>query len=203
MKGQGASAGQIRDAISGKIKGSAEYQELHASDTSQVAALPKTGNEVIDHYAEAAIEAQRKTGVPASLALAQLVQESGGSLADLSGLARDYHNLFGVKGSGPAGSVTLTTTEYDANGNAYQTPAEFARYHTDAESFEAHGELIAGTHPGWTPFYAEPWAQYQKDHDAYGLARGIASIYATDPNYADALVGIMQRYDLTRFDALA
>lgn len=206
MKDQGASAGQIRDAISEKIKGSAEYQQLHANDTARAnapAALPKTGNEVIDHYAEAAIEAQRETGVPASLALAQLVQESGGSMDQLSGLARDHHNLFGVKGSGPAGSVSLPTAEYDANGNRYTTYADFARYHNDEESFVAHGELIAGTHPGWTPFYAEPWAQYQQDHDAYGLARGIASIYATDPGYADSLVRIMDQYDLTRFDALA
>ena len=196
LKGQGKSADQIRDAIADQIKGSPEYLQLHP--TGDVSNLPKTGNAFIDSHVQAAIEAQRKTGVPASLTLAQALIESG---AGQSSLAATYNNYFGIKGSGTAGSVSLPTTEY-VNGSPITVNADFAVYNNAEESFEAHGQLIAGTHPGWTPYYAVPWAQYQQDHDAYALARGIAHIYATDPNYAETITNVMQQYDLTRFDNL-
>lgn len=194
LRAQGRSADQIRDTIAGKIEGSAEYQGLHP--TGDVSNLPKTGNAFIDSHAADAIEAQRKTGVPASLTLAQALIESG---SGKSSLAATYNNYFGIKGTGTAGSVTLPTTEY-VNGRKVTVDAPFAVYHDAEESFEAHGELIAGTHPGWVAYYAKPWAQYQKDHDAYALAQGIAHIYATSPSYADTITNVMRQYDLTRFD---
>ena len=164
------------------------------------ATLPKTGNAFLDKYAAQALEAQRKTGVPASITLAQAMLESG---SGESSLAAKYNNFFGIKGTGTAGSVSLPTTEYDQNGVSHSVNQNFAVYNNPTESFTAHGQLIAGTNPNWTPYYAQPWAQYQKDHDAIGLARGIGHIYATDPSYAEKIVKIMQNYDLTRFDKLA
>lgn len=163
------------------------------------AQVPKTGNAFFDSLAEEAIAAQRVTGVPASLTLAQARLESGDPL---STLATEHNNYFGIKGSGTAGSVTMMTTEYGPNG-PYQTPEQFAAYNSVTDSFAAHGQLIAGTNPNWIAHYKAPWEQYQRDGDAYALARGIARIYATDPAYAQKVVSIMQQYDLTRFDALA
>ena len=58
----------------------------------------------IGEVAPGAIAAQRKYGVPASVTIAQAIDESGWGQ---STLATKDHNLFGIKGTGPAGSDPL------------------------------------------------------------------------------------------------
>ena len=62
-----------------------------------------------------ALKCQDETGYPASVTIAQIIQESGyGSYGPggesgegLSYLAYQYCNLFGIKGKGTAGSVNM------------------------------------------------------------------------------------------------
>ena len=64
------------------------------------------------------MEAQRKYGVPAAVTIAQAIVESGwgGSTP-----AAQDHNLFGIKGTGPAGGALYPTTEY-VNGRRSRGP---------------------------------------------------------------------------------
>jgi flagellum-specific peptidoglycan hydrolase FlgJ len=56
----------------------------------------------ISLVAPGAVAAQQRYGVPAAVTIAQAIEESAWGQ---SGLAAQYHNLFGIKGTGPAGSV--------------------------------------------------------------------------------------------------
>ena len=93
----------------------------------------------IGAVAPGALAAQHRYGVPAAVTIAQAIDESGWGQSQLA--ARD-HNLFGIKGTGPAGSVPMPTQEY-VNGQSVSTSASFRVYHDAAESIEDHGRLLA------------------------------------------------------------
>lgn len=93
----------------------------------------------IAKIAPATVGDMKKTGVPASLTIAQAILESGWGG---SGLTAQANNLFGIKGSGPAGSVKMPTTEYRPDGTSYQILANFRAYHSWAESIEDHSRLL-------------------------------------------------------------
>ena len=90
----------------------------------------------IGEIAPGAVAAQRRYGVPASVTIAQAIVESGWGQSPLA--TRD-HNLFGIKGSGPAGSVPQQTQEYD-NGQLVTITKFFRVYHNPAESIDDHGQ---------------------------------------------------------------
>lgn len=76
--------------------------------------------EFIARLAPVAVQDMRKYGVPASLTLAQAILESNWGT---SGLTQKANNLFGIKGTGPAGSVTMQTTEYQGRHLIQPTPS--------------------------------------------------------------------------------
>ncbi len=106
---------------------------------SGVGNLPKTGNAFIDSVASGAVASRRQYGVPASVTIAQAILESGWGKSSLTQRA---FNLFGVKGQGPAGSMTVPTKEF-INGQWITINAAFRRYHNFAESMSDHGRLLA------------------------------------------------------------
>jgi flagellum-specific peptidoglycan hydrolase FlgJ len=138
--------------------------------------------------APGAVAAQQKYGVPASVTIAQAIDESGWGQ---SSLAAQNHNLFGIKGSGPAGSVTLPTQEFEG-GNWVTIDAQFAAYHNDAESIAGHAQLLATS-----GYYTKAMAD-RADPDAF--ASDLTGVYATDPSYGTTLIGLMTRYNLYQYD---
>ncbi len=91
----------------------------------------------ISMVAPGAIAAQQRYGIPASVTIAQAIDESGWGQ---SRLAAADHNLFGIKGTGPAGSDMRPTREYE-NGIWVTRTAPFRVYHNIAESIAEHGRL--------------------------------------------------------------
>jgi hypothetical protein len=141
--------------------------------------------------APGAVAAQREFGVPAAVTIAQAILESGwGS----STLASQDHNLFGIKGTGPAGSVLEPTQEY-VNGRPVARTASFRVYYNFAQSIEDHGRLLADS-----GYYGQAMA-VRSDPDAF--ANALTGVYATDPYYGSQLIGLMQQYDLYRYDVQA
>ena len=134
------------------------------------------------------VAAQQRYGVPASVSIAQAIEESAWGQ---SGLAAEYHNLFGIKGTGPAGSVTLPTQEYE-NGSWVTVDAQFAVYHNDAESIADHAELLAAS-----GYYARAMADCAYP-DAF--ANDLTGVYATDPHYGANLIAVMKLYNLYQYD---
>ena len=131
---------------------------------------------------------QRKYGVPASVTIAQAIDESGWGQSTLA--TRD-HNLFGIKGTGPAGSDPLATQEYQ-NGLLVPSTSSFRVYNNTAESIDDHGKLLATS-----GYYRTSMADR---HDPNAFAQALTGIYATDPSYGTKLIGLMRQYDLYRYD---
>ena len=127
--------------------------------------------------------------MPASVTIAQAIEESAWGQ---SGLAARYHNLFGVKGTGPAGSVSLPTSEYQG-GHWVSVDAGFRVYHNDAESIADHAELLATS-----GYYTRAMGD-RAVPDAF--ANALTGVYATDPNYGANLVALMKLYNLYQYDA--
>lgn len=148
----------------------------------------------------AALKCQDETGYPASVTIAQIIQESGfGKYGPggedhqgLSYLAYQYCNLFGVKGTGTAGSVSMRTGEQTSSGKYYTTTADFRVYNTYTECIEdrtklikrAYSDLISGV------------------TDANTFAARIGSRWATSLQYSQHLIQHMERYDLYRLDRM-
>jgi flagellum-specific peptidoglycan hydrolase FlgJ len=145
----------------------------------------------IAQVAPGAIAAERRYGVPASVTIAQAIDESGWGR---SYLASKDHNLFGIKGAGPAGSDPLPTQEYE-HGHSVTRTASFRVYQSAAQSIDDHGRLLATS-----GYYSQSMASRQ-DPDAFAAA--LTGIYATDPEYGAKLVRLMQRYNLYRYDTAA
>ncbi|HEY1346085.1 MAG TPA: glucosaminidase domain-containing protein [Streptosporangiaceae bacterium] len=142
----------------------------------------------IREIAPGAIAAQRKYGVPASVTIAQAIDESGWGKSTLA--TRD-HNLFGIKGTGPAGTTALPTQEYQ-NGQLVTGTHSFRVYHSTAQSIDDHGKLLATS-----GYYRQSMADRRSPN---AFAQSLTGIYATDPSYGAKLISLMQQYDLYRYD---
>jgi flagellum-specific peptidoglycan hydrolase FlgJ len=145
----------------------------------------------ISQIAPGAITSQRRYGIPASVTIAQAIDESGWGQSQLA--TRD-HNLFGIKGTGPAGTDPLPTQEYSL-GQSVTSTALFRVYRNTAESINDHGKHLA------TSEYYKHTMALRKDPNAFAAA--LTGVYATDPQYGMKLIGLMRRYNLYRFDAAA
>lgn len=149
--------------------------------------------EFISKIAPAAVEDMKRTGVPASLTIAQAALESGWGE---SGLTKKANNLFGIKGMGPAGSVNMPTTEYKPDRTPYQIEAAFRAYHNWAESIEDHSKLVLnGTKDKPKRYHGVLNADYKTA--CHEIWRGG---YATDPKYPQLLMGIIEQYGLMKYD---
>jgi flagellum-specific peptidoglycan hydrolase FlgJ len=165
-------------------------------NTASVHRLPALGStpqeQFISSIAEAAVESADRTGVPASVTIAQAILESyWGS----SRLAHEARNYFGIKAQtrgGSAGSVWFDVWEVIGGRNVVQSQA-FRAYNSIAESFVDHGLFFVENGR-----YAAAMAARD---DPRRFAREINRAgYATDPAYASKLIGLMDRYDLYRYD---
>jgi hypothetical protein len=133
--------------------------------------------------------AQSRYGIPAAVTIAQAIDESGWGQ---SALAIRDNNLFGIKGTGPAGSDMLPTQEF-LNGQWVTISAGFRIYHNVAESIADHGQLLAN---------GSAYQQAMADrHIPDAFANDLTGVYATDPQYGANLIAIMRLYNLYQYDA--
>lgn len=135
---------------------------------------------------------QRQYHVPASITIAQAILESNWGTSEL---ASRYHNLFGIKGTGP-NSHNLATKEY-VNGRWIVTTGQFKVYDSWNDSIRDHTNLmINGTASNHNNYYGVTHANNYKDA-ANALQR---AGYATDPDYANKLINIIENYNLSKYD---
>ena len=138
----------------------------------------------IKKYRELAVEEMKKYHIPASITLAQGLLESG---AGKSELARKSNNHFGIKCGGDWRGKTVSHDD-DARGECFRA------YKHPKDSYEDHSKFLVGR-----PRYASLFKL--KITDYKGWARGLKkSGYATNPRYADQLIGIIELYELYKYD---
>ena len=138
----------------------------------------------IDKYSDIAIKEMKRTGVPASITLAQGILESN---AGQSVLATKGNNHFGIKCHNDWKGKTM---KMDDN-----APKECCRVYPNAEaSFRDHSDFLRSRDRYKSLFEL-------KQTDYKGWARGLKKAgYATDPGYADKLITLIEDYELYRFD---
>ena len=125
-----------------------------------------------------------RNGVPASIILAQGMLESD---YGRSRLAVQANNHFGIKCHN--GWTGATITHDDDRRNEC-----FRRYRSVEESFNDHSNFLATT-----PRYRDLFKL--KIDDYKGWARGLRQAgYATNPNYANLLIRIIEENELWRYD---
>ena len=137
-----------------------------------------------DQYKDIAIEQMLKYHIPASITLAQGAFESG---AGRSELTRRSNNHFGIKCHGWTGRTSYH--DDDERGECFRA------YDSAFESFEDHSKFLASGRRYQSLFDL-------KQTDYKGWARGLkAAGYATNPQYANKLIEIIQLYKLYRYDS--
>ena len=147
-----------------------------------------------------ALKAQDETGFPASVTIAQIIKESGyGKYGPggkngqgLSYLAYQYCNLFGIKGTGTAGSAVMKTNEMTSGGSIYSIQAGFRVYNTYTECIEDRSKLLKNVYSDLTRGVT----------DANTFAMKIGGRWATGINYGQGLIKTMETYDLYRLDEM-
>lgn len=139
----------------------------------------------IDMFREAAIREMQRSGVPASIKLAQGILETA---AGSSSLARQSNNHFGIK------CKTSWTGE-----RVYHDDDEkgecFRKYASPEESYRDHSDFLRNQ-----PRYAFLFSLEPTDYRAW--AQGLKQAgYATNPRYPELLVQCIETYrldDITR-----
>jgi LysM repeat protein len=147
------------------------------------AAQKQTRADYIGMYSDLAIQEMLRSGIPASITLAQGMLESDNGN---STLARRANNHFGIKCHGWKGKK-ITHDDDERN-------ECFRKYKTVHESFADHTDFLMGS-----PRYSFLFELDPTDYKSW--AKGLKKAgYATSPSYADLLIRIIEENDLHRFD---
>jgi len=147
----------------------------------------------LNEIGPAAKRIQEVYDVPASIIMAQAALESNFGTAEL---AAQHHNLFGVKASPGMKQVALPTKEFvDDEWITKHEP--FRSYDSWTESLIDHAQLIRNGTMDKPHRYdgVNTSVSYQKAAEAL-----VDGQYATDPNYADKLISMIETYDLQKYD---
>ena len=125
-------------------------------------------------------------GPYASVTLAQWAIESAYGSAEPVG----SNNPFGIKAVAGQQYVAAMTREV-IKGVNIEVEQKFAAYPSVEQAFEAHAHLLATS-----PYYKK--AQQATSVEAY--VQAMAPVYATAPNYASTLLGLIHSANLTQYD---
>lgn len=139
----------------------------------------------IEMFKDAAIADMMKTGVPSSITLAQGMYESD---YGNSPLAKGANNHFGIK------------CHKEWNGDTYHkdddAPNEcFRKYENVMQSYDDHSDFLRSRSRYHFLFELEI-----TDYKAWSHGLKKAG-YATNPSYASKIIGLIEKYNLSEFDA--
>jgi len=149
-------------------------------------AANRDAEQYIKQYADLAMSEMRRTGIPASITLAQAVIESD---YGRSRLARVANNHFGIKCHNGWTGRRIYHND-DRRGEC------FRRYRDADESFRDHSDFLQQGSRYDFLFYLEPG-------DYRGWARGLKSAgYATNPRYANMLIDMIEKNRLHLYDEM-
>ncbi len=140
----------------------------------------------IETYKIMAIDQMQRYRIPASITLAQGLIESNAGQSTLAVLA---NNHFGIKTGGQWTGPYILRNDDAPN-------EQFRKYNSPADSYEDHSLFLSKRGRYSSLFYLSPT-------DYAGWAAGLkAAGYATNPRYAEILVGIIERYGLSQYDRM-
>ena len=144
----------------------------------------------IQQYSVIAIQEMQRSGIPASIKLAQALLESN---AGTSSLALNANNHFGIKCGGSWKGKKIYRKDDDYR-KGRLIKSCFRAYPNAESSFIAHTEFLLNQ-----PRYAFLFKLDPTNYKSW--ARGLKKAgYASDPKYAHRLIEIIESYRLDQFD---
>lgn len=151
-------------------------------------------NDFIEAIKDGAIESYRQHGILPSISIAQAILESGWGK---SKLAIEAKNLFGIKASVDwEGRTHIVSTQEFLGGKYITVNAAFRAYDSWADSIVDHGAFFVST-----PWRVANYAAVRAATDYLTAARALqAAGYATDPEYAEKLIEVIERNGLQKYD---
>ncbi len=158
--------------------------EIDLVATSNVRTYEEEIKLYITNFNEIAKQNMKLHGVPASITLAQGILESG---AGKGKLALSANNHFGIK----------CHKGWTGDSVKHDDDAEqecFRKYEQPQESYKDHSLFLTSR-----PRYASLFKLDKGDYQSW--AKGLkAAGYATDVKYPDKLIGLIERFELYKFD---
>jgi uncharacterized FlgJ-related protein len=157
-------------------------------NTSKATVLVKEkiafATDYIDRFYEQAVNEMHRSGVPASVTLAQGMLETDFGTSRLAVFAKNH---FGIKCHETWFGATFLHTD-----DAYNEC--FRKYESADESYADHSDFLKNR-PRYS-FLFELAA-----HDYEGWAKGLKKAgYATASDYSERLIGLIEKFNLTDFD---
>lgn len=169
--------------LAGEVAHKTESLNVAPTGNGDLRSLPK--DEFVKQVFEEAKKEEAKSKVPAAVTTAQAILETGyGKCVPIDLYTKQYsYNLFGIKGIGTAGSVSIYTHEV-IKGKRIKIIDKFKAYHSFSESISGRTEFLK-TNGRYRSLF--------KTTDPEEWAEGLQEAgYATDPNYATLLISIMK-----------
>lgn len=141
----------------------------------------------IGMLAQAAQDCQRRTGIPASITLAQAALESAWGARAIG------NNLFGIKADASWDGPTVDVPTHEViHGKRIAITDKFRKYTSYAESMVDHAQFLLKN---------DRYATCFKETTGMGWARALQDAgYATDPDYAKKLQSIIRDRNLAFYD---
>ena len=143
-------------------------------------------DEYIHTYCSMAVAEMKRSGIPASVTLAQGILETECGNSDL---VKKSNNHFGIKCKSTWTGESVTHTD--------DAPNEcFRKYNNPADSYKDHSDYLKTS-----PRYAALFQLAPSDYKgwAYGLKR---AGYATNPQYPQIVISNIEKYNLQQYDNL-
>jgi LysM repeat protein len=138
----------------------------------------------IDRFKYLAINEMKRTGVPASITLAQGLIESD---MGRSNLATKANNHFGIKCHDDWNGPVIKQNDDKRN-------ECFRKYRQPEESYKDHSDFLR-SEPRYKSLFSLEITDYK------GWARGLKRAgYATNPEYANMLIRKIEEYNLSNYD---
>ena len=153
----------------------------------------------IDRFSKAAVDSTKGTNLFPSVVMAQAILESSDSKGNAgnSQLAKFYNNHFGIKADiGWKGKKVMMPTREVIGGKSKMVNAWFRHYDNPEQSFNDRAQFLSKN-----PRYITAGVFIAKTPEAQAEALQRAG-YATDPDYAKLLIGIINSNKLKSLDTV-
>ena len=154
---------------------------------AQTSSKKSVGEAYQEKYAAYAVEEMHRSGIPASITLAQGMLESGYGRDELAVYA---NNHFCIQAHGKAwkGEIYKCMDSGELR--------DFRKYDSVLDSYADHSDFLLRNKR-----YSKLFTLKKTDYK--GWARGLKKAgYAEDPDYDKKLIDLIERYDLTRYDKI-
>jgi uncharacterized FlgJ-related protein len=166
------------------------FVQIFAHAKTYTSSTP-TVKSYINKYSSIAQDESKRSGIPASIILAQAILESE---FGNSKLCERSNNHFGIKWKKASDGDFVYSLDDDYDSKGRHIASKFRKYTSAESSFKNHSDFLM-TRNHYKPLFKYSRTNYEDW--AYGLRE---CGYSTEKTYGAKLIEIIHRFDLYKFD---